>query len=253
MIERGPCDEFLLDNSTAFRSVTVEQFAERWGISLRFRAAYAPSGNGIVERNHRTIKRIAARGEISPEEATYWYNVTPRKETEPGSVPSSILCNYRWRVPFDVNLRKVDDCRDYSFTVGEEVWVKPAVPSCTKPWAAGRVTKVVSKHTVCVDGMPRHVRDVRKRRYGPDRTVRFEAEHSDGSLDDYDGDDRPAVQDDHAAERDSDADLPVVARLPSTASEEEVDGVPAGHEPAVGRRSTRERQRPVWMADYVSQ
>ena len=65
MIERGPCEEFLMDNSTAFRSAAVEQFADRWGISLKFRAAYAPGGNGIVERNHRTIKRIAARGAIT--------------------------------------------------------------------------------------------------------------------------------------------------------------------------------------------
>ncbi|KAG1706946.1 hypothetical protein GQR58_003572 [Nymphon striatum] len=31
VIERGPCDEFLLDNSTAFRSAAVEQFADEWG------------------------------------------------------------------------------------------------------------------------------------------------------------------------------------------------------------------------------
>jgi len=60
-----------MDNSMAFRSAAVEQFADEWGISLRFRAAYAPSANGIVERNHRTIKRIAERGGITPEEATF--------------------------------------------------------------------------------------------------------------------------------------------------------------------------------------
>ena len=72
VIERGPCDELLLDNSAAFRSAMVAQFADEWGIALRFRAAYAPGGNGIVERNHRTIKRIAERGGITPEEATFW-------------------------------------------------------------------------------------------------------------------------------------------------------------------------------------
>ena len=35
----------------------------------------------------------------------------------------------------------------------------------------GRVTSIVSKHTVCVDGMPRHVRDIRMRRFGPDRST----------------------------------------------------------------------------------
>ena len=64
VIERGPCDELLLDNSTAFTSAMVAQFADEWGVALRFRAAYALGGNGIVERNHRTIKRIAERGGI---------------------------------------------------------------------------------------------------------------------------------------------------------------------------------------------
>ena len=89
VIERGPCEELLLDNSTVFRSATVAQFAEDWGIALRFEAAYASGSNGIVERNHQTIKRIAERGGITPEEAKFWYNVTPRKETEESSVPSN--------------------------------------------------------------------------------------------------------------------------------------------------------------------
>ena len=92
-----------MENSTAFRSAAVERFADEWGISLKFRAAYATGGNGIVERNHRTIKRIPERGAITPEEATFWYNVTPRKEAQAASVPSHGVFKYEWRVPFDVN------------------------------------------------------------------------------------------------------------------------------------------------------
>ena len=77
VIKHGPFAELLLDNSSAFRSAAVEQFAKKWDNFLGFLAAYAPSGNGIVERNHSTIKRIAARGDISPELATLLYNVTP--------------------------------------------------------------------------------------------------------------------------------------------------------------------------------
>lgn len=163
VLERGPCDEFLMDNSTAFRSTIVQQFVDDWGISLRFRAAYAPSGNGIVERNHRTIKRIAARGNISPEEAVFWYNITPRKETDESTVPSNGIFKYQWRVPFDINLKETDAQECNSFAVGDEVWVKPSLPSCTKQWTTGKVTDVVSKHVVCIDGMPRHVRDIRRR------------------------------------------------------------------------------------------
>ena len=169
VLERGPFDELLMDNSMAFRSAAVEEFADEWGISLRFRAAYAPGGNGIVERNHRTIKRIAERGGIAPEEAVFWYNITPRKDTDEGSVPSNVLFSYSWRVPFDVNTQEPALECDSRFTVGEEVWVKPTPASCTRQWALGKVTRVVSTHVVDVDGMPRHVRDVRSRRYGGSR------------------------------------------------------------------------------------
>ena len=59
--ERGPPAELLTDNGAAFSGEEFGMFAENWGIQLRFRCAYVPSGNGIVERYHRTIKRIAAR------------------------------------------------------------------------------------------------------------------------------------------------------------------------------------------------
>ena len=121
VIERGSCDELLLDNSMAFRSAMVAQFADEWGIALRFWAAYALGGNGIVETNHRTIKRIVERGRITPEEATFWYNVMPRKGIEESSVPSNLLFQYRWRVPFDVNLCTEDEDVENSFSVGEKV------------------------------------------------------------------------------------------------------------------------------------
>ena len=172
VIERGPCDELLLDNSTAFRSAIVAQFADEWGIALQFQAAYALGVNGIVERNHQTIKRIVKRGGITPGEATFWYNVTPRKDIEESSVPSNLLFRYHWRVPFDVNLRTEGGDVESSFLVGDEVWVKSSPPSCVKQWMPGKVTRIVSKHTVCVDGMPRHVRDIRKQHSGVSRGSR---------------------------------------------------------------------------------
>ncbi|XP_067943207.1 uncharacterized protein [Watersipora subatra] len=123
MVECGPCYELLLDNSAAFRSAAVHQFANRWGISLRFRAAYAPGDNGIVERTHRTIKRIAERGGITPEEATFWYNVTPWKEIEETSVSSNVLFRYQWRMPFDINSKTSEEDVESCFSVGGEVWV----------------------------------------------------------------------------------------------------------------------------------
>ena len=47
--------------------------------------------------------------------------------------------------------------------------MKPYPPSCTKQWMPGKVTRIVSTHTVCVDGMPRHVRDIRRQCSGVSR------------------------------------------------------------------------------------
>ena len=41
--ERGAPSELLTDNDTAFRSKTFQKFAEKWGIRIHFRCAYAPS------------------------------------------------------------------------------------------------------------------------------------------------------------------------------------------------------------------
>ena len=88
--------------------------------------------------------------------------MTPWKGTEESSVPSNLFFRYCWRVPFDVNLYAEDEDAKNSFLVGEEVWVKPSPPSCTEQWMPGKVTRIVSKHTVCMDGMPGHVRDIRR-------------------------------------------------------------------------------------------
>ena len=47
--------------------------------------------------------------------------------------------------------------------------MKPSPPLCTKQWMPGKVNRIVSRHTVCVDGMPRHVRDIRKQCSGVGR------------------------------------------------------------------------------------
>ena len=85
--------EFLCDNDTVFRSRCIASFAARWSVTLRFRAAHAPSGNGIVERNHRTVKVIAARKQCSIAEAVHLYNAAPRELTiVPLAVSITIPC-----------------------------------------------------------------------------------------------------------------------------------------------------------------
>ena len=47
-------------------------------------------------------------------------------------------------------------------SVGDRVWVKPPGGSCTTRWSEGRVTGVTSENNVSVNGVPRHILDVRR-------------------------------------------------------------------------------------------
>ena len=78
--ERGSPVEVLADNDKAFRSHRFGAFASRWGgrICLRFRAVYRPSGNSIVERNHRTVKVIATMKQCLISETVHLYNISPK-------------------------------------------------------------------------------------------------------------------------------------------------------------------------------
>ena len=81
-LERGPVDEILMDNSATFHSSRLADLLNGWKVNSYFRVAYRASANGIIERNHRTIKTIAERSNISPQEAVFWYNITPRSHDQ---------------------------------------------------------------------------------------------------------------------------------------------------------------------------
>ena len=80
--ERGRPTDILTDNDTVFRTSQFKTFLDKWRVRLRFRCANVPSGNSIIERCHRTVKRIATRKRCTIPEAVYWYNITPKTDTE---------------------------------------------------------------------------------------------------------------------------------------------------------------------------
>ena len=75
---RGQVEEVLMDNGTSIRSEVLRELCEKWGVKQYFRSAYRQSGNGIRERNHRTIKAVGERSRISPQEAVFWNNMAPK-------------------------------------------------------------------------------------------------------------------------------------------------------------------------------
>ena len=169
-LERGAPAELLLDNDTAFRSRQFEAFAAEWHVELKFRCAYVPSGNGIAERVHRTVKTIAARTGCDIAAAVYLYNASPQDNKTDESTPANQLYRYNARAKLlessdgeRMGLPFVCSPRRGSFHVGDAVWVRPPGARCHTRYDEGVVTRRVSDQTVEVDGMPRHVRDLRHR------------------------------------------------------------------------------------------
>ena len=172
--ERGPPAEFLMDNGKAFRSVAMRSLLSKWCVKPVYRCAYCPSGNGIVERSHRTIKRMAARANADPLDMVFWFNNSPKDGTDERTVPARVLHHYDWRIPiangFDgmdngvTNVNWADNKDDKCgnrVAIGDEVFVKPPAVRCTTKWPTGTVTSVDSTTKIGVDGIPRHVADIR--------------------------------------------------------------------------------------------
>ena len=259
-LERGPVDEVLTDNGAAFRSRVLESMLNKWNVRRCFRAAYRPSGNGIVERHHRTIKTMAERGAISPLEAVLWYNMSPRSGQDESTVPQRAVFRYEWRHPHVAPAKEVEEERPGFVQVGEEVWVKPPNARCTTQWGRGRVTAINSKNNISVDGMPRHVLDLR-RIVGRSYEVTGNA----------DGEREPGLRlslADETPQRLLGAgglmmSLPVEADVGGNGEESEVDDLSltseAGdsngereQEAVEGQsRPQRDRRPPVWTADFV--
>lgn len=121
-----------------------------------------PFSNAITGRNNIPVK-------CSIEEALYWYNVSPKDNVSQSTAPLNCLHNYSVRVMGEDKVAG-DDARDRveeganRFKVGDTVWVKPDGARCNTRFRIGKVTDVVSNQAVEVDGMNRHVRDLRPAR-----------------------------------------------------------------------------------------
>lgn len=160
--ERGPPEQLLMDNGSAFRSSAVVDLLKLWGVKSVYRCAYKPEGNSIVERHHRTIKRMAARANGDPLQMVFWYNVTPKESSRAESLPSASVHNYDWRLPgiSEVSVEKKPEMVS-GLHRGDQVYVKPPRARCTSTWPVGTITEVLSDYRVEVDGVPRHVGDLR--------------------------------------------------------------------------------------------
>ena len=122
--EWGLPTEILTDNDTAFRSSLLKTFLNEWRVRLRFRCAYVPSGNSIIEQCYRTIKRIATRKQCTIPEAVYWYNVTPKDDISSATAPANMVYRYRIRLKgINGTPAPTHNQQQAVFKQGDRVWV----------------------------------------------------------------------------------------------------------------------------------
>jgi len=150
--EHGPPREILFDNGASFRSQKVAAVLRKWEVDPIYRCAYRPCGNAIVERNHRTIKRMAARSEGSIQDMIWHYNASPREDTDETSRPCYRKYNHVWRYPKFIQAK---------YRIGDHAFVKPRNSRCTTKWNVGTITDIISSNKIEVDGIPRHANDLR--------------------------------------------------------------------------------------------
>ncbi|CAM1312990.1 Uncharacterised protein r2_g2342 [Pycnogonum litorale] len=237
-LERGAPSEILTDNDPAFTSRMFKEFSTKWGVRIRFRCAYVAAGNGIAERCHRTVKRIAARKQCSMEEAVYWYNMSPKNDTDSSSAPANQLYAYRVRIrEIDGSSNDTPNTHRNPYEVGDRVWVRPRRSTCDRQYVIGTVTKLISEQAVEVDDVPRHVRHLRSAITPSDQSADESqvAVHL-GSSDDDDAIPRPQVT--------------VPLRAPSSSGQSEESRVDTSdsepdEERPLPRRGSRERRPPV--------
>ena len=159
-LEQGPPMEILTNNNTAFTSKDFGEFARNWDLHLRFRCPYSLSGNGIVERSHRTVKTIVARKNCSILEAVYWHNVTTKDDISPCTALADMLHRYHFRIKgVEDNPFPEPEVTRGKYEKGDVVWVKNTRGKCTTKYSIGCVTEVISPQSVEVDRVPHHVKD----------------------------------------------------------------------------------------------
>ena len=139
----------LVDNDTAFHSKVFRDFLSEWGVRLHSRCAHVPSSNGIVERCHRSVERIAARKQCPIMEADYWYNVTNKDNVLPLTVLANLIHRYHvWLTGINALPPDKPKQQQMRYDVGNHVGMKTPNGHYTSPYTHGCVTGVISPQDV---------------------------------------------------------------------------------------------------------
>ena len=225
--ERGAPFELLSDNGPCFKSRRMSSFVKGWGIAHKFSCAYRPAGNGIVERNHRTIKRMVARSGRSVEDMLFWYNQSPNVH---GVVPADAVYSYTTALPHRGSVPLLEkETTNTEYKVGDIVYVKPKNARCIDEWEKAEVTGIVSEVVVEVNGTNRHISDIRFCGRGNRQDEMFDAEREEVEIEHY------------RRGPDQDDDFWSWSNTAGNVEDDVLDGE---------EKELRDRRPPKWLADF---
>ena len=91
-----------------------------------------------------------------------WYNVIPKNNKMPSSVPANGIYHYEQCVKGIDPRPSPPEVRRNAYEVGEPVWVKPQDCQCTTRFCEGPVDGVISRQTMLVNSTACHVKDLRR-------------------------------------------------------------------------------------------
>ena len=78
-------------------------------------------------------------------------------------MPQRSVFRYEWRHPrVNPTVAAEAEKDPAEVRIGEEVWMKPPNSQCTSQWRRGVTTDINSRNNISVDGMPRHILDIRR-------------------------------------------------------------------------------------------
>uniref|UniRef100_A0A5S6Q0C0 DUF5641 domain-containing protein n=1 Tax=Trichuris muris TaxID=70415 RepID=A0A5S6Q0C0_TRIMR len=86
------------------------------------------------------------------------------------TAPANAIHRYILRDRNEISTITPERSTDCPYSVGDAVWVRPHAGRCDSQYCKGLVTRVISDQAIEIDGMPRHVRDVRRRNRTPQQT-----------------------------------------------------------------------------------
>ncbi|KAI0982522.1 hypothetical protein GJ496_005922 [Pomphorhynchus laevis] len=116
-------------------------------------ANIAVSVDMSTQDTNKIIELVHNRHHFGVERTIYFIN---RK------YPNSVIYKYKSKLPWERIENRESSSSVSEFSTGDQVFMRPAVCRCDKPWIQGNVTGINSNTSINVDGVPHHISHLRR-------------------------------------------------------------------------------------------